>query len=215
MTHKPNQELLGRFVTELDLALEEIELARVADQVWAERTPQGLSAARFAFTWSQPAGREHPSFAVTAFAGVSLLPVEQILARAWPDPRGPFAPAVQVELGALHDPPEPLDLQVADGEEASTAEAIVARFREDALPWLDTLRDPARLVEVIQASGLRRKIVLPATLVVLGKPEQAMAVLDTELATLSAEHDRAAPGWPSWASKYRLFSDALRAEAAA
>jgi hypothetical protein len=35
MTHKPNQELLGRFVTELDLALEEIELARVADQVWA------------------------------------------------------------------------------------------------------------------------------------------------------------------------------------
>jgi hypothetical protein len=81
-----------------------------------------------------------------------------------------------------------------------------------AIPWIESLRDPAELIAAIRKSGLRREVLLPAALAVLDQSENAVAELDAELAKLEVMGERSAPGWPSWLTLYRQFSDSLRAE---
>ena len=210
MTQPP---LLQPFLQELDQALEDVGLVRVADLVWAERDPTGPIAARAAITWSDVSARRQ-SFAVSAFAGITILPLEQLLERTWPDPREPFAPAVHRELGSLSESGEPLEIEVGQHGDRSVAAAIAERFLDDALPWIESLRNPDVLVDAIRGSGLRREVLLPAILATLGRSTEAVAALDSELAALHPLHETSAPGWPSWASLYRQYSDALRKEMA-
>jgi hypothetical protein len=212
ISRDPQPELFQRFMKELDREFATLHLERVADQVWVEETPTGPSAMRAAVTWSDTTAGSTPSFRIIPFAGVTVLPVEQLLARTWPEPREPFAPAVQCELGTLFDPPELLDFTVVASQERSVAAAIAARLDRHAIPWIESLRDPAELIAAIRKSGLRREVLLPAALAVLDQSENAVAELDAELAKLEVMGERSAPGWPSWLTLYRQFSDSLRAE---
>lgn len=80
------------FIEELDRKLAALDLRQVADQMWVEENPTGPSAMRVAVTWSDMSTGKAPSFRVIVLAGVTILPVEQLLARTWPEPREPFAP---------------------------------------------------------------------------------------------------------------------------
>lgn len=77
------------------------------------------------------------------------------------------------------------------------AAAIADRFERDGIPWITSLRDPVKLISAIRDSGIRREMLPPATLVVLGRTQEAVTALDSELAVLERTEERSAPGWPS------------------